>query len=339
MGRRKRSEPRTFNKAAMRTFRDFMEKALYDPERGFYARRRPRADFYTAPELHPAFAGVMSRRVEHLSRQMKLDSPKVVEMGAGEGLLAEQLLEKLPHGTPYVLVERSRAVLEAALARLTPRFPQVRGCLSLDELPAGQGVFLSNELVDAFPVHVLQMNRGRVRELYVDETGAQALGDLSTPELRAHAERVAEALEEGQRHAVNLEAQRWLDRVGRRLTRGALLTVDYGSRFGVSPNPPRAFFRHSQPDDLMARAGQQDLTASVDFDGLIATGAGLGFKVDFYGTLSRFLLDGGIADFLPLGDSASDLKSRAQVKTLLHPEGMGEVFKVLIQTKDDRLLS
>ena len=39
----------------MRTFRDFMESALYDPEEGFYSTRTQTADFYTAPELHPAF--------------------------------------------------------------------------------------------------------------------------------------------------------------------------------------------------------------------------------------------------------------------------------------------
>lgn len=323
----------------MRTFRDFMESALYDPERGFYARRRPRADFYTAPELHPAFAAVVSRRLESLSADAGLESPKVVEMGSGEGLLAEQLLQHLPEGTPYTLIERSKPALESALRRLRPQFPQVEGCASLDELAPCSAVFLSNELVDAFPVHVLQKDGGAIKELYVDEEGGESLGDLSTPLLAPHASKVAETLEEGARHSVNLEAERWLASVANVLTTGAVLTIDYGSKFHSNPNPPRAFFKHSQPAAIAARAGEQDLTASVDFQVLIAAGEKLGFKVDFYGTLSRFLIDGGIADFMPAGDSVSDVKSRSQVKTLLHPDGMGEVFKVLIQTVREGMLS
>ena len=316
-----------------------MESALYDPERGFYSRRRPRADFYTAPELHPAFAGVTARRVEQLCDRIGLDSPKVVEMGAGEGLFAEQLLERLPEGTSYALVERSDSALEAALRRLRDRFPQVEGYSSLAELEPTEGVFLSNELVDAFPVHVLQREGESIRELYVDEHGNEKLGELSTPELLAHAEKVAETLEAGARHAVNLEAERWLRQVRAVLARGAVVTIDYGAKFHGAPNPPRAFFKHSQPDRLTARGGEQDLTASVDFGSLIRIGGQLGFKEEFFGTMSRFLIDGGIADFMPMGDSASDVRSRSKVKTLIHPDGMGEVFKVLIQTLNEGMLS
>jgi SAM-dependent MidA family methyltransferase len=324
----------------MRTFRDFMESALYDPERGYYPRRRPRADFYTAPELHPAFAGVLARRVEELCLRGGLDAPKVVEMGAGEGLLAEQLLNHLPDDTHYTLVERSKPCLEAALKRLRAKFPNVVGARSLAELKPGPRVFVSNELVDAFPVHVLMKDGDKVREIYVDDAGNEHFGDFSTPELEPHASKVAETLLPGQRHAVNLEGERWIAHLGRLITHGAVVTVDYGHKFGAGVvNAPRAYYKHTLPDDLTARAGEQDLTASVDFSSLMDAGTRAGFKVEYFGTLSRFLIDGGIADFMPTGDSAADVRERAQIKTLIHPEGMGEVFKVLIQTHNEGLLS
>lgn len=317
-----------------------MESALYDPERGFYQRRRPREDFYTAPELHPAFAGVLSRRIEHLFQRFRFDPPSVVEMGAGEGLLAEQLLENLPEDTHYTLVERSEPALASALKRLRHKFPFVDGCASIDDLKPGRRVFLSNELVDAFPVHVLQVEGGEVKELYVDEAGKECLGDLSTPELLPHASKVAETLLEGQKHAVNLEAERWIQKVSSLLTSGAVVTVDYGHKLPPGAvNAPRAYYLHSMPESLTAQPGRQDLTASVDFQSLESAGARLGFKTDFFGTLSRFLVEGGIGDFLPAGDSAADVKSRSQIKTLLHPEGMGDVFKVLIQTFNEGLPS
>ena len=69
----------------------------------------------------------------------------------------------------------------------------------------------------------------------------------------------------------------------------------------------------------------------MDFDSLIAEGGRCGLKLESYGTLSRFLIDGGVSDWLKAGEDAAAWRSRAKIKTLIHPEGMGEVFKVLVQ--------
>ncbi len=218
----------------MRTFRDFMEQALYDPEHGFYARRQPRADFYTAPELHPAFAGVLARdigkRLESLRARGVVGPLTIVEMGAGEGLLAEQLLGQLPRGVRFVLLERCSDLLDNGIKRLRESFEDVEGVSHLSELEPCSGVFLSNELVDAFPVHVLEKSGGAVREVYVGRNGATTLAGLSTPKLEPHAAAVAATLEEGATHAVNLEAEPWLDLVAERLMAGSLMTIDYGKR-------------------------------------------------------------------------------------------------------------
>lgn len=292
-----------------------MESALYHPERGFYARRVPKADFYTAPELHPAFAAVLAR---HLAGRLA-PGESVVEMGSGAGVLAAQLRERLPAGTRYVMIERSAAA-RAAAAALNPGAEILS---SLEELAPFSGVFLSNELVDAFPVHLLEKRNGELLEVFVADDGSEVLRPLSRPELAVNVE-----LQEGERHAVNLEAALWLKRVASVMTAGTVITVDYGKRFGAMPNPPRAYRAHAVHQGLTEAEGRQDLTASVDFDQLIAAGDAVGLSTESYTTLSRFLLDGGIGDFMP-----QDYKGRMQVKTLVHPDGMGEVFKVLIQSK------
>ena len=141
-------------------------------------------------------------------------------------------------------------------------------------------------------------------------------------------------LPEGGAHAVCLESGRWLELVSRRLRAGSVLTVDYGRRFGpCDPNPPRGFIRHAHASDLLANVGRQDLTSSVDFSRLCDDGEGCGLKPVLYTTLSKFLLDRGILGCLPAGDSPAAWAERAKIKTLFHPEGMGEAFKVLIQEK------
>lgn len=331
----------------MRTFRDFMESALYHPERGFYSAREQTADFYTAPELHPAFGAVLADRVAGLLRRVKAARPKdglaVVEAGCGNGTLAAQvarrLREKHPdvcEGLRFVLIERSRRDLTSAARLLTAFGLPVDACTDVERLPHFAGVLYSNELFDAMPAHLLQKKDGRMFEVHVDDDGRQVLGPLSTPELEARAAAIAPALADGERHAASLEAPRWLSSAAARLLAGFALSVDYGKRFSdETPNAARAYRAHRLPDDLTADPGLQDLTVPADFSALIAAGEAAGLRLESYTSLSRFLVDGGIDSWLAAaaGDDASSYKERAQLKTLIHPEGMGEAFKVLIQGK------
>ena len=331
----------------MRTFRDFMESSLYDPERGFYSTRTQTADFYTAPELHPAFGAVLADRLAALLRRVKAERPgealTVVEAGCGDGTLAAQVARRLREkhadvadGLRFVLIERSRRDLTAATRRLTAFGLPVDACTGIERLPRFTGVLYSNELFDALPAHLLQKNEGNMFEVYVDDSGRQVLGGISEPELAAHAIEISAALPEGGRHAVCLEAPRWLAEAAARLSAGFLLTVDYGKRFTrETPNVPRAYRAHRIEDDLTAAPGTQDLTVPADFNALIAAGEAAGAALESFESLSRFLIDGGIESALQAaaGDDASSYKERAQLKTLIHPEGMGEAFKVLIQRK------
>ena len=87
-------------------------------------------------------------------------------------------------------------------------------------------------------------------------------------------------------------------------------------------------------EDIVSRPGKVDLTASVDFTQLIAHGERSGLRTESFTTLGKFLLENGILDRMPAGDSVSAFKERNRIKTLFHPEGMGEKFKVLIQERD-----
>lgn len=329
----------------MPTFRDYMEAALYDPERGFYARRIPAEDFYTAPELHPAFGGAVARALARRLGELKtLGVPgpyTLVEMGSGSGLLARQILLSLKKEAPalaeetvYVLIERTREMLLSSMVSLSGAAEKLMGYARLEDLEPCRGIFFSNELVDAFPVHVLEKRGGEVLELYAGPNGATSPGPLSTPLLEPHAKAVASALQEGERHCVNLDMGPWLSAVCAKLEMGFLMTIDYGKRFAAGQiNPPRTFFKHSTDDRLDENPGRKDITADVDFEQLRLEGEKRGLSLGFYGSLSRFLLDHGIEDWLPQGEDAASFKARAQIKTLLHPEAMGEVFKVMVQGK------
>lgn len=334
----------------MRTFRDFMESSLYDPETGYYPNREKTEDFYTAPELHPAFGAVLGDRLAVLLDAVAASRPNgslvLAEAGCGDGTLACQVARRLREKRPelaarlrFALIERNRKDLTTAARRLTAFGVPVEACTDIARLPSMAGVLYSNELLDALPVHLLEKFGGEVREVFVDAEGKENLAPLSTPALAADAAAVSEGLPEGGRHAVALEARAWITTAAQRLLDGYVLTVDYGKRFSPeAPNPPRAFRRHAIETELTRVPGGTDLTASVDFDAMIRVGEAAGLGLISYDSLSRFLIDGGIETFLAAatGDNAAAYKERAQLKTLVHPEGMGEAFKVLIQRKEPR---
>ncbi|MBI5210888.1 MAG: SAM-dependent methyltransferase [Elusimicrobia bacterium] len=322
------------------TFRDYMESALYG-EGGFYGTRIPRADFYTAPELHPVFgqslADEVALRLDALERAGAPRPYSIVEMGSGSGLLAEQVITALRQrhperlaGTRFVLVERERKLLVSSILRLSDLGPTVQGVRisglsGVDELTPCSGVFFSNELVDALPFHLLERKGKKTQEVYVESDGTTRLGELSTAELAPYAAWLGD-VEEGRRHAVSLDTLRWLGSASRRLLQGYLITVDYGSRLGRNAlNPPRAFYRHTV-DDRLTTPGR-DLTANVDFETLIEEGRKLGLEVESFRTLGQFLLE-RMGTPQPVDD-----KALLKIKTLIHPDGMGEAYKVLVQRK------
>ncbi|MBI3564020.1 MAG: SAM-dependent methyltransferase, partial [Elusimicrobia bacterium] len=143
----------------MRTFRDFMESALYDPDKGFYSTRTQTADFYTAPELHPAFGSILADRLAALLRRVREARPgeplALVEAGCGNGTLATQVARRLRErhadvaaGLRFVLLERSRKDLTAAVRALTAFGLPVDAVTGVECLPRYCGVLYSNELFD-----------------------------------------------------------------------------------------------------------------------------------------------------------------------------------------------
>ncbi|MDP3543664.1 MAG: SAM-dependent methyltransferase [Elusimicrobiota bacterium] len=326
----------------MRSFRDFMESALYDPERGYYSVREKAADFYTAPELHSAFGAVLADRLALLLERVRSGPLFVVEAGCGDGTLACQVARRLREKHPaladrvsFVLVERGRKDLTTAVRRLTAFGVTVTACTEIGKIPPFSGVLYSNELLDALPVHLLESRGGMIHEVFVDDAGREVCGPLSRPELEPHAAALG-SLAEGARHAVSLEASAWLAGAASRVREGFILSIDYGKRFAPgTANPPRAFHRHAVETELTREPGARDLTASVDFSALISAGEAGGLALESFGSLSKFLVEGGMLGFLEAaaGDGSAAYRERAKLKTLIHPEGMGEVFKVLIQRK------
>jgi SAM-dependent MidA family methyltransferase len=339
-------------------FARFMERALYDPEDGYYAagggRLGPAGDFYTASDVGRAFGFAVARQLGQIDRAIgPLDPFHVVEFGAGRGLLARDVLDgigrldgDLAARVGYVLVDRSRAMLDEARRRA----PEARG-LAPQEIGTGhRGVVLAVELFDALPVHRVRRRSGRLVELFVDLDREGAFVEVErpcTPVARGLAERWGAAAEEGSEAEVAPQAESLLERIERCLERGVMLVVDYGEEAERLYGPARphgtllAYRRHTTHQDYLERVGEQDLTAHVNFSALEDRARALGLHVLGRTTQDRFLIANGILEaFRPdEPDRLHDprrVKARLQALQLIHPEGMGRRFKVLALAKGCR---
>ena len=91
----------------------------------------------------------------------------------------------------------------------------------------------------------------------------------------------------------------------------------------------RCYYKHTVNKDYYERLGEQDITAHVDFTYLMKVGKLAGLQVTGFTKQSHYLIALGILE--KLNNTNTDIETTLKVKNLFHPEGMGEIFKVLIQ--------
>jgi SAM-dependent MidA family methyltransferase len=345
-------------------FVEYMAACLYEPGLGYYTspgrKVGAEGDFYTSINVHALFGRTIARELARMWETLGRPGDfTLVEQGAAAGLLARDILDGLRDGAPelygrltYVLVEMEPSLRQVQARNLADHEGRI-AWLDPEELSSGRfrfcGCLLSNELVDAMPVHLVEMTAEGLREVYVTLAGdgslAEELGEPSTPELEAYLRRLEVRLLAGQRAELSLAASRWLEGAAKALERGYLLTIDYGYEKFEKYGPMRTngtllcYWRHQVVEDPYLRPGLQDMTSHADFSLLMVRGAELGLATVWFGEQYRFLMAAGIMEEMLAQEQAarSDeerLRLRLAVKKLILPDGgMGDIFKVLVQAK------
>ena len=304
------------------TFRRFMEVALYHPEHGYYRRAADpfgkHGDFFTAEQIQPVFGILIAARIRQLYRAM--GEPRdftVVEVGAGRREMADAFAE-----WNYVPVDIDCGALPENFV----------------------GVVFSNEFFDALPVDAALYEDGAFHEqrvAFADGAFGWQTGDVVGAAAARYLQHYYPPPEEGRWYEVNLEAPAWLGRMAAALSKGYVLSVDYGFTRAESVRFPAGtlmgYRQHTAREDVLAEPGLRDITAHVNFTALQESAAACGLVNRRFETLAQTLLAAGEADgfatALGTGGAAEELRRRMQLKTLLF--GMGETFRVLLQRKTE----
>ncbi|RJQ80071.1 MAG: SAM-dependent methyltransferase [Desulfobacteraceae bacterium] len=336
------------------TFETFMEMALYHPQGGYYmsdaVRIGPGGDFYTGPHLHPIFGWLLAVQLDEMKRI--IGDPErfaIVEVGAGKGFLAEGIISYVmdelswKHGWRYVIVEKNPSAVEVQKRILGRYGDLLEWKSSLDQVDRFCGCVVSNELLDAFPVHLLRMNEQAVpREIYVgsnDKAFKEIDGDLSTSDLEAYIKRYRLPKISGYRTEANLRVENFLANLNHILAEGFIITIDYGYCAHEYYSPQRrkgtllAYSNHRVNENPLANVGNQDITAHINFTALSDWGEKSGLKTIGYCSQGAFLASLGI-DRLVARELERDKTFQSEllkIKGLLF--GMGDSHQVMLQYK------
>ncbi|GIM48327.1 SAM-dependent methyltransferase [Collibacillus ludicampi] len=339
------------------TFYRFQEYCLYHPLHGYYNSSRHKigkqGDFYTSPSVHPVFGETIARFL--LQKWEEIGKPSVytvVEYGAGTGNMAHAILSEVARcDSPirtvfrYCIIERSPRLRSIQQEKLQG-YP-VSWIHSPSEIAPFDGCVVSNELIDAFPVHLVEKTKNGLQELYVDVDGNRFFekrGDLSKPEIEEYISAYVPHLINGQKIEINLDALAWLAEVGQSMRCGHVVTIDYGYTAEMLYHPSRikgtlrGFRQHRLIENPFESPGETDLTHDVNFTALMNYGESIGLETTFFGSQAEFLIQAGILERLSVNEGNDPfrdevLKRNMAIKHLILPGVMGTAFQVLVQQR------
>ncbi|GAC1343368.1 MAG: SAM-dependent methyltransferase [Ktedonobacteraceae bacterium] len=362
------------------TFADYMRMALYEPNYGYYVAGPPKigfdgADYFTSTDVSSSFfANCMGRQLAHWWEKLGRSAHFVVlEQGAGRGDLARgiqawarsQASDAFKAGAALDYRVEDIRLGQDSLAPLDGKLEPATHAqrhISTPALhaPTAPSVIISNELIDAFPVHIVETHNQRLYEVYVDgQEGRlyEVLGEPSTDEVATYLDTYAipwRSFGNGWRAEINLDALRWMRRTAQLLRRGYLLAIDYGDKAKALYTKYRrhgtlaCYFQHQVNERPLIRPGEQDITAHVNFSALIDEGRRQGLHLNTFTTQRLWLAGLGIQEELEhrrMSEFAESVTQRAtdrgqiallkwrnlsqRVAALTDPTGMGN-FKVLI---------
>jgi SAM-dependent MidA family methyltransferase len=350
------------------SFARFMELALYCPNFGYYEQLDSspgrKGDFYTSVSVGPLFGELLAAqfaqwRGENAECGVRNAEWQIMEAGAHDGQLAVDILRwlkanrtELFRSLEYRILEPSALRQKSQRETLGELAGFVRWFTSWGDLPPTgvHGVIFANELLDAMPVHRLGWDA--VSQKWF-EWGVACAGDefswTKIPEavnsdlwnsaLRAPHSALLSVLPDGFTMEVCPAASEWWGEAARALKTGTLMTFDYGLDAEQFFTPERrdgtlrAYYQHHQSNDLLARPGEQDLTAQLNFTAIREAGESQGLKTETFETQAQFLTHVVAKAANEPGFQEWFKAHTRQFQTLTHPEHLGRSFSVLVQTR------
>lgn len=333
-------------------FAQFMHSALYATGLGYYSAGSQKfgagGDFVTAPEISSLFTQTLANQVAQI---LKITNGNIIELGAGTGKLAVDLLLTLAEleivPSKYYILEVSDHLRQIQLETLQKNLPPelMQRVEWLDHLPVlFNGVILGNEVLDAVPVHLVHNTPEGLRERGV-AMGEYGFVWQDKTIGQSHLSEIASKLNLPEGYFTELcpAAGGLIASLAHCLQQGVILMIDYGFAAREYYHPQRnqgtlmCHYQHLAHANPLIYVGLQDITAHVDFTSIAHVGINNGLELAGFCSQAQFLMNCGILEVMSQvspHDMARYAPLAAAAQKLLSPAEMGDLFKVIAFTKD-----
>lgn len=298
-------------------FDEFLRLALYHPQVGYYRKNRkrvgygPGTDFFTASTSGPLFGELICAACSRLLSQVDLSTFTFVEIGAEP---EANVLNNVVHPFGNVRILRLGEEIELS----------------------GQCVVFSNELFDAQPFRRFTRQNGVWMERAVELHGEQ-LQEITVGEVQgALREELPSSLPNGYTLDLPYAAKELASAIAAQPWTGLFLAFDYGKSWrelieATPAGTARAYYRHTQSNNLLARPGEQDVTCHVCWDWLSEALRVHDFAAPQVQSQEAFFIHHA-GDFIAATSAAEAARfsqRKLSLMQLLHPAHLGQKFQAL----------
>ena len=338
------------------SFEEFIDFVMYKPGLGYYSAGAEKighsGDFTTAPEISKLFGMALANQITPILDHYQ--SPSIIEIGAGTGKLAFDIMTQLNdyqvNFDRYYILELS-ADLKQRQQSMLSHLPTktLNKIVWLDSIPMDSidGVIIANEVIDALPFTRFKSQNGQVYELGISVEDNQLVeqprlaDELLSNLVASIAKEIGVTFDDGYTSEIRINFRRWFRTIESMLSSGSMFFVDYGYSRQEYYDEERTngsmicHYKNVAHENPLSNLGIQDISASVDFSLLADVAFQQNIEVGFFTSQSDFLIN---AEILGVIESVIDegLKMRLtqEVKQLLLPNQMGEIFKCMLLNKN-----
>ncbi len=338
------------------SFEEFIDFVMYKPGLGYYSAGAEKighsGDFTTAPEISKLFGMALANQITPILDHYQ--SPSIIEIGAGTGKLAFDIMTQLNdyqvNFDRYYILELS-ADLKQRQQSMLSHLPTktLNKIVWLDSIPMDSidGVIIANEVIDALPFTRFKTQNGQVYELGISVEDNQLIeqprlaDEMLSNTVDSIAKEIGMTFQDGYTSEIRINFGSWFRTIESMLSSGSIFFVDYGYARQEYYDEERTngsmicHYRNVAHEDPLSNLGIQDISASVDFSQLADVALQRNIEVGFFTSQADFLIN---AEILGVIESVIDegLKMRLtqEVKQLLLPNQMGEVFKCMLLNKN-----
>lgn len=301
---------------AAEPFSAFMRRALFDSDKGYYSRRISgigrRGDFSTASSASAILGKAIAGWIVGEARRLR-SVRSIIEIGGGSGQLMAEIRKSLGwwwrRKFDFHMVETSPALQSQQAELLGGRVSWHHSLRDGLMACGGRVIIYHNELLDAFPVDLIQWDAAKAdwMAIWLGHARSGARVEQPRPLEFPDSEREQYSVlrewnsknpppSDAQRCELHTDVRRWLRGWAPFWKSGVMLSIDYGEEFpSLYHRRPRgtlrAFLLHQRLEggSVYQNPGRQDITADVNFTDYRAWCANLGWQEAFCQPLHRFL--------------------------------------------------